>query len=128
MEMAISTDTPIVCTLGEGDFKERLDWIAKLNRTALLNARRNGTQLVLTYRPDHADDVREMVRREALCCVFLGFELDQNGDGVVLVIGAPHSATDTLDAIFQPFLTRTPPSADCGCSETSSQQGEDHGC
>jgi hypothetical protein len=127
MEMASSTDTPIACTLEAGDFKERLAWIAKLNQAALLDARRDGAQLVLTYRPDHADDVREMVRREEQCCAFLGFDLKQNGDRVVLVIEAPQSATDTLDAIFQPFLTGTSPSAGCGCSETSSRQGESHG-
>ena len=128
MEMVTSTDTPIACTLEAGDFKERVGWIAKLNQAALLDARRDGAQLVLTYRPDHADDVREMVRREQQCCAFLGFDLSVDQQSVKLTITAQKGAVDVLDAIFDPFLGGTPTNAGCGCSETSTRQGEDHGC
>lgn len=128
METGLSTETPIACTLETGDLKERLHWIAQLNQAALLEARREGARVVLTYSPDHAADVREMVRLEQQCCTFLGFDIGEDKQSVKLTITAPRGAVDTLDAIFAPFLTGAPPSAGCGCSKTSARQGEDHGC
>jgi hypothetical protein len=127
LETAPSTDTPIACTLETGEFKERLGWIAELNREALLDARREGLRLTLTYRPDEAERVREMIRREQQCCAFLGFDLREEQESLTLVIEAPQSAADGLDAIFEPFVAATPRCGGCGCSTTSGQEGEDNG-
>lgn len=128
METGPSTDAPIACTLESGDFKERLGWIAELNRAALLDTRREGMQLVLSYRPDHADNVRELVRREQQCCAFLNFDLKEERGRVILAIEAPEGATEALDAIFEPFLTARPPRGGCRCGAISSGKGEDNGC
>lgn len=108
--------TPIACTLDAGGFQDRLDWIAELNRSALLSAGREGPRLILTYRQDHGDRVREMVRREQQCCAFLKFALLADQEKVTLAIEAPKAARDVLDALFSPFLTGSPSSRGYACS------------
>lgn len=128
MEIAYSANAPIACTLQIGELRERLEWIAQLNRAALLDGRREGLRFILTYRPDHAERVREMVRREQQCCAFLGFDLEEEEKSVTLVIEAPRDAADALDAIFEPFLDATPTHAACGCPASSGERGEGNGC
>ena len=123
-----SAEAPIACSLESGAFRERLAWIADLNRAALLDAQREGLRLILTYRRDHADQVREMVRREQQCCAFLGFELQVGDDSVTLAIAAPESAADALDAVFEPFLPSETGNAGCGCTATRDPGRLDHGC
>src|ERR671919_1304737 len=116
MTVATSEPTPIACTLGSADFRQRLAWIADLNRDALRAQRREGLRLELTYAPAALDRVREMVARERNCCAFLTFDLQQEADAVRLVIEAPEDARDVLDAVFEPFQAREPAAAVCGCS------------
>lgn len=111
-----SAETPIACTLGSGAFQDRLAWIADLNRAALRDARRDGTRLILTYRPEDGDRVREMVRRERQCCAFLAFEMNDGANGMTLTVEAPEVARDALDAVFDPFLSGSLSDASCGCS------------
>lgn len=125
MDRMISDAAPIACTLDSGEFRKRLHWIAELNRTALLDARRNGLRQILTYRREHTDSVREMVRREQQCCGFLGFDLRDDEGRVTLVITAPEGAADALDAIFEPFLATSHLSGGCACAAASSEKGED---
>jgi hypothetical protein len=100
MDGTICEAEPIACTLGAGEFGKRLDWIAELNGAALLDVQRKGPRLILTYRREHADRVREMVRQEQQCCGFLGFDLREDEGRVTLVIKSPEGAADALDAIF----------------------------
>src|SRR4051812_43270285 len=83
---------PIACTLGAGDYAERLAWIATLNGDALLTHRRHDLTLDLTYAPEAAAQVRELVRREEACCAFLRFTVDVTSDAVHLRIEAPATA------------------------------------
>lgn len=126
MDGTTADAAPVACTLEAGEFGKRLDWIAELNRVALLDARRKGRQLILTYRREHRDRVREMVRRELQCCGFLGFDLREDESGVMLVIRAPEGAADALDAIFEPFLAASPQSGGCACAAAPSRKGEDN--
>ena len=107
---------PIACTLQSGDFQERVNWIAKLNREALQSHRREGLHLELTYSRAALDRVREMVAREQECCAFLNFHLRSEADSVRLVIEAPEHASDMLDAVFEPFLAAEATATYCGCS------------
>ena len=106
---------PIACTLGAGAYWKRLAWIAELNRAALQSSRREGSRLILTYSADARGRVRDMVRRERQCCAFLDFELSEDEKGLTLVIAAPEAAWDTLDAVFDPFLTGSTAGSGCGC-------------
>lgn len=99
---------PIACTLGTGAYEERLARIAELNRSALKSVRREGGRLILLYDARFATRVREMVRREQQCCAFLRFEWDEGKSGLTLLITAPESARDVLDALFDPFTSGSP--------------------
>lgn len=127
MNIEPSEDVPVACTLDFASFRERLEWIARLNRDALLDTRREGRRLAMTYRADHVDRVRELVRRERTCCAFLGFRLDVGGDVTRLVIEAPDSAGDALDAIFEPFLGIPTENGGCGCAARARGKGDHHG-
>lgn len=119
----MSTDTPqtpaIACTLGPGDFKERLAWIGEVNRSALRGHRRDGLRLELIYAPDAVAQVRDMVSRERNCCAFLSFDLHEDATAVRLVIEAPEAARGAADALLEPFLslTATAESQRPGCGD-----------
>jgi hypothetical protein len=114
MTATLSEPAPIACTLGPGDFQQRLAWIADLNRGALQAQHRDGLRLELTYAPAALDRVREMVAREQDCCAFLTFEVQREVDTVRLVIEAPEDARDALDAVFEPFQAAEPTVSVCG--------------
>jgi hypothetical protein len=103
MDELISEAPPIACTLDIADFKERLDWITDLNRAALLDIRRDGLRLELTYRPQAVEDVGELVRREQLCCAFLHFDLRADDDAVRLFVTASEEARQAAELVFEPF-------------------------
>ncbi|MBI1220805.1 MAG: hypothetical protein GC186_19940 [Rhodobacteraceae bacterium] len=124
MRTTTGTEPPLFCTLDTGEFRKRLGWISDLNRTALLDARRDGARLVLTYRADRADRVRKMIRQESECCGFLSFALVAGREAVTLTITAPDSATDILVAIFDPFISRAERVGSCGCASGSACKGE----
>ena len=114
---------PIACTLQSGDFQERVNWIADLNRDALRSHRREGLRLELTYTRAALDRVREMVAREQDCCAFLKFHLQSEAGSVRLVIEAPEHAGDMLDAVFEPFLAGEATANYCGCSTSPHDSG-----
>lgn len=94
---------PIACSLDAGDFRDRLAWIAAVNRDHLVDARRDGRRLVLTYRPDAAPRVRDLVAKESACCAFLAFDLAEEADAVRLTVSIPDEALDHADALLAPF-------------------------
>ena len=98
-----SPDFPIACTLDVGDFRDRLAQIATLNRDALREHRRDGLMLHLRYAVEARDRVREMVRREQVCCSFLTFDLREEGGEVALTITAPEEARIAAETLFDQF-------------------------
>jgi len=54
-------DTSIACSLDIGGFKDRVAWIADLNRVALRSHQRDDLVLHLRYDAKSADRVIEMV-------------------------------------------------------------------
>lgn len=120
MSIQLSEPAPVACTLGAGDFKARLAWIADLNRRALRSQHRDDLRLELTYAAEALDEVLEMVRGEQECCAFLTFEVSEEGGSVRVVIHAPERAREAAETVFEPFLSRTPAGAGCGCCGTAS--------
>jgi hypothetical protein len=102
-----SEHPPIACTLGAGDFKSRLAWIAKLNHASLRDHRQRDLRLELVYVPEARELVHEMVRREQACCAFLSFEVVEEQDTVRVVVSAPEAAREAADALFEPFGSKT---------------------
>ncbi|CCV06246.1 conserved hypothetical protein [Mesorhizobium metallidurans STM 2683] len=119
----ISEAAPIACTLDAGDFKERLAWIADLNRRALLGARRDDLRLELTYAPYALKDVHELMCREQQCCAFLDFDLRVEGNAVRLVVTAPEAAREAAALVFEPFQSKdaVASAASCGCNSGCAQ-------
>jgi hypothetical protein len=97
---------PIACMLDTGDFKERLAWIADLNRRALLRSQRDDLRLELIYAPHAVEAVRELTRREQRCCAFLDFDLRIGGDSIRLVVTAPEAAREAAEFVFEPFQSK----------------------
>jgi hypothetical protein len=91
--------------LAAGDLRDRLAWIAELNRDALRGYHRADLLLRLRYAPHAVRRVRELVRREQVCCAFLKFEMHEAPDEVTLTIRAPDAARSMGDVFFEPFLS-----------------------
>ena len=106
--MTIVEPSPIACTLTPGAYKDRLAWIAALNRDALRKHARRDLVLELSYAPEARERVREMVRNEQRCCAFLGFELHEGTNEVYLTVTAPETAREAADALFEPFIVNAP--------------------
>ena len=107
---------PIACTLPAGDYVTRLSSIADLNRSFLRRHRRKGHLLELTYAPEAAPLVRDLVQRERECCAFLEFTIVETTDEIRLRIEAPADAGAGVALLFAAFLaaaalTRRGPSA-----------------
>ena len=100
--MTNSESPPIVCTLGSGDFKDRIGWIRELSAKSLRSHRRDGLMLELTYDRPAAPDVHDLVRRERACCSFLRFDVRESADAVHLTITAPPEAA--ADELFAQFV------------------------
>jgi hypothetical protein len=118
MDRSTSEAAPIACMLRAGDFKQRLAWIADLNRLSLISARREDLRLELRYVPRAQEAVRELVRRERECCAFLDFDLRIEDDAVRLVVTAPETAREAVDLVFEPFRSKSPiaEKASCDCA------------
>ena len=99
-----ASSAPVACTLGAGEYADRLAWIAELNRTALRSQRQDGLVLVLDYATAAASRVRELVAREQACCAFLAFRSEETPHAVRLTVTAPAEAGEALGVVFAPFL------------------------
>ena len=117
--MTIVEPSPIACTLAPGAYKDRLAWIAALNKDALRKCARRDLVLDLSYAPEARERVREMVRNEQACCAFLGFELHEAGNEIRLIVTAPEAAREAADALFEQFVANAP-APSCGCSTSAS--------
>lgn len=93
----------IACTLGAGDFKERVAEIRGLARRSLRRSERDALTLRLTYDRDALAVVEDIVAKESDCCAFLDFDLRHDAAGVQLAITAPASAADAADQLFAHF-------------------------
>ncbi len=103
---------PIACTLTGDDFAQRTAWIRQLASDHLSAVRRTPLSLELTYAPAAAAKVRDMVRKEQVCCAFLKFDLREAKNGIHLTVTAPEEAREAVDMLFDHFapdaLNRSP--------------------
>lgn len=106
---AQDTALAIACTLGAGDFKERVASFRALATRSLLSSTRKPLRLDLVYRPEALAEVEVMVAKESECCSFLDFDLRHDAKAVRLTITAPVealAAAEELFAHFAPELAR----------------------
>jgi hypothetical protein len=109
-------DPPIACTLTAGEYKDRLASIRALTLDALRRHERRGLVLDLYYAPEAAERVREMVRKEQVCCAFLTFDVRHAAEEIRVSITAPQSSREAADALFEQFLAGAPAPSGCGCA------------
>jgi len=118
--MTIAEASPIACTLAPGAFKDRLAWIAALNKDALRKYQCRDLVLELSYAPEAHARVREMVHNEQGCCGFLAFELHETGNEIRLTVTAPETAREAADALFEQFVAGAPAPSSCACATSAS--------
>jgi hypothetical protein len=118
--MTIVDASPIACTLAPGAFKDRLAWIAALNKEALRKYARRGLVLELSYALEARERVHQMVRNEQRCCGFLAFELHETANEIRLTITAPEKAREAADALFEQLVANAPAPSSCACGTSAS--------
>ena len=117
---------PIACTLAPGAYKDRLSWIAALNRDALRHHERRDLTLDLRYAPEAREKVRQLVRNEQACCAFLAFDLREAADEIRLIVTAPEAAREAADTLFAQFAAISPDAVSgCGCSASAPEAKQD---
>jgi hypothetical protein len=124
MKTTLAESPPIACTLAAGHFKDRMAWIADLNRDALRSHRRDDLRLELSYALEAASRVRELAHREQECCAFLIFEVHEDAEKVRLTIDAPEDARDAADILFEQFQPGSRPVPACGCGRGEAAMNE----
>lgn len=97
------TALTIACTLGAGDFKERVAGIRDLAHRSLRNSRREPLRLHLTYTADAFSEVQDLMAKESDCCSFLDFDLQHDAETTKLTITAPVEALTAADELFAHF-------------------------
>ena len=95
---------PIACALSPGEYQKRVDWITALTCESLVRYERRDLVLDLRYAPHAIDRVRELRRREQVCCPFLMFDLHEGDGEVQLVVEAPEDARAAADVLFEAFV------------------------
>ncbi len=100
---AQDTALAIACSLGDGDFRERVAFIRDLARRSLRSSRREPLRLHLVYAPEARAELGELVSKESACCSFLHFDLWHDGEAVRLTITAPIEALGAADELFAHF-------------------------
>ncbi len=91
------------CSLDGKALQQRVHAMAELNARALLDQRRSGRALILTYAPAVADEVRALIAREKDCCGFLDFQDQEDDARVVLTITVPADREAEADSLLAPF-------------------------
>jgi hypothetical protein len=111
---------PVACTLSPADMGARLVRIRQLTQSRLRSHSLQGLTLRLSYAPEVAAELADIVALERECCAFLAFHLTESPGAVELLITAPSSqgtGAQWLFAQFLPTVTERPPQepALCGC-------------
>jgi hypothetical protein len=90
--MAEPVPLPIACTLTGASLAD--------------DGVRRGDRLEVTFRPEAAADVRELVRAERECCPFLELRVETGERQVGLVVAAPPQGAPVLDALLAQLAVR----------------------
>jgi hypothetical protein len=101
----------IACSLDAGQLRERLAEIGALGRSSLRAADVGPRRAVLRFAAGAYVRRRlgAIVEAESRCCAFMGFELAQRADELVLTISAPEGAEPVLDGFVAAFTAKPVP-------------------
>lgn len=97
--------TSIACSLRSNDLRSRLDEIAAVGASHLIERSVEGRRHLLRFHANKETrrDLEAIVAAEAECCSFLALSLDQLDDELVLEIEAPDAGQPFADALTVAF-------------------------
>ncbi|HLM09882.1 MAG TPA: hypothetical protein VK307_09235 [Thermoleophilaceae bacterium] len=100
----MTAQPPITCSLSGPELTKRLTEMRDLGRDALVSVSREGA---LRFRSDERtrERLEAIVAVESLCCPFLAFELGEEDDELVLLIGAPDGAEPIAEGLANAFAS-----------------------
>jgi hypothetical protein len=97
------TSPPVACTLTAAELPARAAELRALGEDALLSSSVDGGRAVLRFRGDAEARVSAAVAAERECCAFLRFDVERDGDELVLTIVAPDGAAETAGELAASF-------------------------
>ncbi len=97
--------TPIACSLGASDLRQRLEEIAEVGADGLIESGGAGDRHLLRFRSDARTRARleAILAAEARCCSFLDLSLEERGGQLVLTVGAPADGRVIAGALAAAF-------------------------
>ena len=101
----MTSDTPMACSLGAGELKQRLAAIAETGASSLISRDVEGGRHLLRFRADEVTRQRldGIVAAEAECCSFLDLSLSERGDELVLSIAGPGDVQAVVKGLADAF-------------------------
>jgi hypothetical protein len=120
-------DAPVACdmTTATDTLTERLAEYRRLFEHALTSRESTATATTFRFaaRPGVREWVCDLAKREAACCPFLAYEIDEQGEEIVWTTAGGLGASEM--AILEEFLDG--PESSTGSSDAIAQRLEDHG-
>lgn len=97
--------TPIACSLGASELRQRLNEIAEVGADSLVERSADGERHLLRFRsdPETRRRLEAIVAAEAKCCSFLDLSLEEQGDELVLSVSAPQDGQPVADELAAAF-------------------------
>jgi hypothetical protein len=97
--------TPIACSLGASDLRQRLKEIAEVGAESLIERSANGDSHLLRFRsnPETRRHLEAIVAAEAKCCSFLDLALEEGDGELVLSVSAPQDGQPIADELAAAF-------------------------
>jgi hypothetical protein len=127
LSIAPRPNAPIACDMSSAPdtLAQRLAEYRRLFDHALTGRESTATATTFRFaaRPGVREWVLDLAKREAACCPFLSFEIDQEGEEIVWTTGGGLGASE-MD-ILNEFLDG--PESVTGSSDAIAQRLEDHG-
>jgi hypothetical protein len=97
--------TPIACSLGASDLRQRLDEIAEVGAVSLIERSADCERHLLRFRsdPETRRRLEGIVAAEAKCCSFLDLSLEEQAGELVLSVSAPPEGRPIADELAAAF-------------------------
>lgn len=101
----MSNDIPTACSLSAGELQQRLTLVAEVGADSLVSRNTEGDRHLLRFHasPTTRQRLEDIIAAEAACCAFLDLSLIEEGDQLVLSIGAPKDAKALADGFAEAF-------------------------
>ena len=97
--------TPSACSLDGDQLNQRIATIAEIGAESLVSRDLQGSHHVLHFRasPGARKRLEGLIAAEKECCSFLDLMLEEQGDELILWVGAPLDAEALADGLASAF-------------------------